>query len=802
MFKNYLKIAWRNLWKNKTFSMINILGLAVAFGAAILLTMAALFDLSYDDFHDKGNRIYKVYEQEQVPEGQEAGTSMPNPFAAALEKEVPGVEHITRYLQQDALAIDGDKEIPLKTIWVDDDFFSIFTTRVKSGSTSHPLKEIASVVLTSEGAKKLFNTTDVAGRSFNIQISGKEIPFTVASVVDDFPNNTSINFEMALRFENNADYTNFGDSWNSQYHNVYILLQKGLSPEAFSKNTKDFVSLHYSEVIAKLKRDGAQPNTNGNYLEFKLLPLENLHFTTFKNGYAQVIKTVPYLTLAIALLILFIACVNFVNMSVAKNAQRLKEIGMRKTLGARPKQLFSQFWGESILIFMAAIGLGAILATLFLSSFKTIFNTETDFEVLLSPYTLLCILGLLALITFLVGGYPALLLSRMSTVQSLKGRLQAQGKNYLRDALIMLQFGIAILLITGTLVLHGQIQYMRNKDLGFDKDAVISFFINGKKNGHVALKLLKEELKGNPNILSVSGSDSNLGRGHDDHQYSSKIGFEYKGHRVTTNFLAIDADYVKTLGLHLVAGRDFRDNTDSLGVLINQAMARQLEEDDPLSLQLPISGDGDYPVIGVLEDYNFQEISSGIEPIIFVVSENLDLSYAYVKVAPTALADGYTAVEKAWKQIEPNATFLGSFLDENIDRTFRREKSMATMVASGSVLAIILSAIGLFAMATLIVTQRTKEIGIRKVVGGSVRSIIYLLTRGFLKLVFWAFLIVSPFAWWLLSSWLENYAYRIHLNVLYFMGALGITLIVAVLTVGIRTFGAAMANPVKALRNE
>tara|TARA_R110000765_G_scaffold124293_6_gene221466 strand:+ start:11 stop:1306 length:1296 start_codon:yes stop_codon:yes gene_type:complete len=430
------------------------------------------------------------------------------------------------------------------------------------------------------------------------------------------------------------------------------------------------------------------------------------------------------------------------------------------------------------------------------------FNTQISSELLLSPVFLIGLLLTVLVITMIVGGYPALLMSRLGTIQSLKGKLESSGSNKVRNVLMVFQFGIAILMIVGTLVLWGQIDYMRNKDLGFDKEQVVSFPLNGKRNSHDMVELLRDELSGNPDIISVSGSDSNLGLGKDGGRSSSGIGFEYKGRIVMTNFLVVNHKYIQTLGLNVVAGRSFESAGDSLGVVINEAMAKELGEQDPLISQLEIDDGVFYPVYGVVKDYNFTDLDREIAPMTFFMSRQQNLTYGFVKVSPANMANSFAAIESAWKKLEPNAEFLGSFVDENIDRTFKQEKTTAKMIASGSIIAILLSCMGLFAMSLLIVSQRTKEIGIRKVVGASVTSITYILTKDFLKLVLIAFVIASPIAWWAMREWLQNYAYKIELSIWYFVAAGALALIIAFLTIGTRTVRAARANPVKSLRTE
>lgn len=802
MIKNYLKIAWRNLIKDKTNTSLNVIGLSVAFAVAILLGMAAFYQLSFDNFHENSASIYKIVRTQQTPKGPEAGTVQPAPLAPALEAEVPGVKRITRYLQDGTLALYEDKEVDMDVVWVDKDFFSMFSFPIYNGTKNEPLNDLSAVVLTRKAADRLFGSTDIIGKTLNLLVNGTETPFTVTAISEDIPPQSSLEFELAARFESHRDYLENKEEWDSQYHDVYVELDKGVTASGFENSSRSFVDLHYQEIIDRLKRDGASPDANDRFIDMRLVALTDVHFTSLKNGFIAISRSMPYLILGVAFLILFIACVNYINMSIAKSAKRLKEIGMRKTLGAQKRQLFFQFWSESLFVFLVSIGIGVLLSLVFLNEFKTMFNTHISAEMLLQPMVIIGLLGMALIISTLVGGYPAMLMSRLGTIQSLKGKLESTGSNKVRDVLMVFQFGIAIVLIIGTLVLWGQIEYMRNKDLGYDKEQVVSFPLNGKRNSNDVVDLLRDELRGNPDIIAVSGADNNLGLGKDGSRSHSKIGFEYKGRVVTTNFLVVDHEYIKTLGLNVMAGRDFESAADSLGVVINESMAKELGGEDPLTAQLEINDGVYYPVLGVIKDYNFNDLDRAVEPITFYMSREWGLTYAYAKVAPTNMANSYEALERTWKKLEPNAAFLGSFLDENVDRTFKREKTTAKMISSGSLIAIVLSCMGLFAMSLLIVSQRTKEIGIRKVVGASVTSITYILTKDFLKLVLLAFLLASPIAWYVMREWLQNYAYRIDLSIWFFVGAGAIALLIALLTIGTRTIKAARANPVKSLRTE
>lgn len=804
MLKNYLTIGWRNLMKDKTFTFLNVLGLSVAFGVAILLSMAAFFDLSYDKFHANADNIHRIYSSEQTAKGKDASVSHPAPLAEALKAEVPGVERISRHVQDDALTIYGDTELNLDAVWVDKDFFAMFSFPALKGNMDNPLENQSSIVITESTADKLFGEGEAIGQTVNILISGEEQPFIVSSVVADNPPQSTLEFDLAIRFEKHYEYSGNRESWDNRYHDIYVQLQNGVSPEQFEKSSRPLIALRYQEQIENAKRDGARANADGLYWQIGLLSMTDVHFASFPNGFLKISRMEPYLILGIAFLILFIACVNFINMSIAKSTQRLREIGMRKTLGAQKPQLFFQFCSESFFVFMASAGIGIALSILLLDDFKTIFRTDVSLEMVASPWAISGFLGVVLLITLIVGGYPALLMSKLGTIQSLKGKLDASGKNRVRDVLMVVQFSIAILLISGTLILWSQLDFMLNKNLGFNKEQVISFPLDGKKNSYEAVKLLRDELRGNPDVLNVTAADNNLGYGLDGSSSKSLYGYEYKGRSVGTNFLTVDYDYVETLGLQMVAGRNFQRGfaNDSLSVVINEAMARELGEDDPLTAYVMMNDSIQYPVIGVVKDYNFERLDKAIEPLTMFINSNWDLYYAYVKVAPRDMVKTMDALQQAWVRIEPNAEFLGSFLDENVDRTFRREKVMTTLITSGSVIAIVLSCIGLFAISLLVVNQRTKEIGIRKVIGASVSSITFMLTKDFLKLVIIAFLIASPIAWWSMNEWLKGYAFRIELNVWFFIGAGMLAMVIAFLTVGTRTVKAALQNPVKSLRTE
>jgi ABC-type antimicrobial peptide transport system permease subunit len=805
MFKNYIKIAFRNLWKERTFTALNIVGLTAAFGVAFLLFMFTLFELSYDQFHENSGSIYQVYTNAETPQGTESSIANPVPFAKALKEEVPGIKKITRVQTGAPSIIIDDKSFSISATWADPDYFELFSFPVVAGSSKNLLMNKSDAVITEYAANRFFADENPIGKTFILQQDGEQVPVTVTAVVKDFPDNSSTGFDVVFNFTNLPAriYDDNIDRWDAQNHEVYVQLEQGITAAQFEKSTADFSALHFANDISNAKRDGAQANASGTYRQIKLLPFTDINFTSISNGMLEVNRSLQYLILCIALLIIFIASINFINMSIGKGTKRLKEIGMRKTLGASKRQLFFQFWGESVLVFTVSVVLAYGIALLLLPSFQNLFQTKATFDVLTDPTIIVAALTVFIIITLLAGGYPALLMSRLETLQALKGKIQATGKNYVRDSLMVVQFSIAIVLISGTLVLWNQLEYLRSKDLGFNKEQVIAIPLKSSKNPEKLMQLLRDELSSKPNVLSITAARDILGLGKDKSKSRSVLGFEYEGREVKTDMISVDYDYPETLDIPLIAGRTHNRAyaADSLSVVINESMAKQFNVENPVGIMMDLEF-AKFTVIGIIKDYNFQDLNNSIEPLTLFMNTDAIMRYAYVKVSPTDLQGSFDTVKAVWKTIEPDREFLGSYLDENIDRTLQKERYMTTMISSGSVLAIVLSCIGLFAISLLVVAQRKKEIGIRKVVGASVSTITILLTKDFLKLVGIAFLIAAPLAYYFASQWLQNYTYRMDLSVWIFAGAGLIAVLIAIATISVRTIAAAISNPVKSLKTE
>lgn len=688
----------------------------------------------------------------------------------------------------------------------DPDFFSMFSFQFLSGNPSTSLSNLNDLVLTEKSARAIFGNEDPVGKTVQMQVGEAWKPFTVSAVTQNMPANSSINYDMVARFENSEIYRENIVQWNNWNHSAYVQLKNDVSPEQFAKKVNAFYKAHFQEDINSLVRDGAKPAPDGSYMQLGLVPLTEVHVTNdLPMDGGGISKPYLYILLAIGAVILLIACINFVNLSMGRSFTRSHEIGLRKTLGAVKWQLVSQLWVEALLISFVALVVSGILTYILLPHYKQLFQTGINRDVLLTPSTWLIVAVGFLLTTMIAGGYPAWLISRVSIISILKGKFSIRRSRAIRNSLIVVQFAIAVLLLITTMVTWQQVRFLRSQPLGYNRSQVISVPIEGDVDPNIVLQRLRVKLNGYQNVESISGIYNNLGRGLDGSTRTSNIGFEYKNRNIRTGWMGVSHDFVKTLDLKLVAGRDFSTEfqTDSNAIVINEAMAEQLGEKDIIGLQLPIhDSPAHMTVIGVVKNFNHESLQKKIEPMSFTIERPFGVHYALIKVAPSNLPSSMELVKSTWKEILPTAEFKGSFLDENIDRQYRKEEKLGQIFISGAIIAIVLSCMGLLAMVLLIVTQRVKEIGIRKVLGANVSGIVMLISKDFVWLVGIAFIIAAPLAWFAMQKWLENYAYRTEIHWWVFLAAAVAAFVIAFLTISIHAVRAAMLNPAKTLKTE
>jgi len=804
MLKNYFKIAWRNLWKHKTDSFINVVGLCIAFTSALLLSLSVNYEFSYDKFHANAKNIYHLYFQTQRVNGNELSSAMPAPLMPALKASYPDVKYAVRDMDNGTIIRYKDKKISQRLKYTDADYFKMFSFPIINGNATTPLDNLTNVILRKGPAKAIFGNEEPIGKTIEMQLDNGWRPFTVVAVTEDFPDNSSFKFDAITRFENVGFYKQVSTVWDSHFHDVYIQLNKNTDKKAFESKLAPFINQYFAEDLKRLRRDGAHADKDGSLIKLLLQPLGEVHTSTEISGGDSINKSFLYLLASIAFLIIAIASINFINLSIGKSFTRSTEIGLRKTMGALKNQVALQFWAEALLVCFLALVISCIATYILVPQYKLLFDLNIRREMLQSPVVWLFIALGFILITLIAGGYPAWQMARVNVVQVLKGKMSVNRSNKLRNGLITFQFIIAVLLISCTIISWLQIHYMRTRPLGYNTSQVISVPITGEVNPIQALQLMKNKLSTSSSIESVSGIYSNLGVGADGSNNTSILGFDYKNREIKSNWIGVSYDFVKTLDLKLVDGRDFSTSfaTDSSGALINEEMAKEIGEKQIVGLKLPVDSAKPLTIIGVLKNFNFKSLKQKIDPLTLVIDKNFSINYILVKVKPTNLQASMALVQNTWKVISPGSDFKGSFLDENVNRQYKREEKLMQVFTIGAIIAIALSCMGLLAMVILIIAQRTKEIGIRKVLGASVTTIVTLVAKDFLLLVLIATIIATPIAWYAMNKWLESFAYQISIGWYIFLAAGFLALLIALITISIQAIKAAMANPVKSLRTE
>lgn len=805
MVKNYLKTAWRNILKHKSFSILHLLALTIAFAASILLYMAATYEFSFDNFHKNQKNIYQVYFESNTPNGKKLSESVPVPFAPTAQEELKGVQHISRYGDQPTVVRYKDKELSLTSRFVDRSFLDIFTFDITKGHKESALQQLNGTVLTEFSAKNIFGNEDPIGKQIELNIAGQWEPVLVEAVTQDFPNNSSIQFDALLRFEKFPEYHHNLNKWNNQNHLAFVLLEPNTSAKDFERQSHTFVDKYFDEDIRSLQRNGAKPDANGHFKNLRLLPLYKVHFHEVGAGGKTVSQTYPWILLSISLLILFIAASNFVNLSLGVSLSRGTEVGMRKSLGANKWQLFFQFWSEALILYIISFILACILVVLLLPTFNTLMRYSLEFSQNVTLRNTLLLLSIFVIVSAIAGGYPALLMTRFKTVDILKGKLKIGSTGLIRSSLTTTQFVITSILISATLIVINQIDFLLNKPLGYNSSEVISIPIGGNISAETAVQRMRNELSSLPFVESVTATDINMGRGYDGARSRSVLGFNYEDRTIYTELIRVDYDYLKTMQIDLLDGRDFSRSlsSDTLSVVVNEKMAAQLGGNNIVGQTFPFMDDMPLTVVGIVRNFNTQTLHSESAPVTMFINPRISsLNYIFVRIKGDRLHHGMQEIDKIWKSINTKGYVKPSFLAENTEKMYNNEKRFSKIIISGAVLAIFISCMGLIALTMLLVKKKTQEIGIRKVLGANVGQVILLMSKDFLQWIGIAFLISLPISWWLMDSWLQDFAYRISIHPFLLLSSGIIVMTIALLTVASFTVRAARANPVDSLRDE
>ncbi|MEN0005372.1 MAG: ABC transporter permease [Bacteroidota bacterium] len=801
MLYNYLKVALRNMWKRKLFSGINILGLAIAVASSILLLLTTFFEFSFDRFHEDSDRIYRVYIESVDNDGLARTANLPSPMGMALEDEVSGLEAVCRWTGGSA-AVQYEGVVYDQGIrYVDENFLSIFSFEMLKGDPETALKDLNSVLISERSAERIFGESDPIGQTIEVSVEGSTRAMVVQGVIETQPENSSLNYSLLTRFENVSRYELNKNRWDNYFLSVYVKAKEEATLAGLMEESKAIVDKYMQTDILQLEQRGVSTADGEALISIGFQPLSDLHFDTVVGG-TGIAKAFPIALAVIAMFILSIACINFINLTLGSALNRAKEVGVRKVVGASRGQLVVQFWGEVLLLVGFAILAGLAFAQILLPHFNTLFRLQIE---LYHP-RLFLVLGSILLFVGLIGGaYPALVLSRFQPAAVLKGITRMQKPGVLRNFLVLLQFVFSILLIICTLIIGRQISYLSNKPLGFDKAQVVSIPVGDELRAEKVAEQLGMAWESESAIHSITTSYGNLGMGKDNSRVRSVMGFEQDGAVVSTHWNQVGYDYFETLGIPIVEGRSFSrafPTDTSEAVIINRTFAKQLSEESAVGMMLEF--EPPKKVVGVMEDFHFESLTNTIQPLTLALGADKDFSFSYifVRVANENLPATLALMEKTWKARYPQSAFNPSFLDENNDRMYRSEQKLGQIFMSASTLAILLSCMGLFGIAMLVITQRTKEIGVRKVLGAPVSSIVVLVTKDFLKLVGIAFVIASPLAWYAMRYWLDNYAYSQPIEWWVFIVAGVLAFLIALITLSWQAYRAAIADPVLALRDE
>lgn len=807
MYKNHFKIAIRNLWKHKTYTGINVFGLSLAFVCSILLFINAKNELSFDESFIDKDRIFKPYFfYHNVNSGDEYMSSMCFPMAPTLKAEVPFIEASTRVMGGGSEIEYNGKLYESSIDLVDDDFFKIFSVSVLNGVSKNPLSSLGDAVITEKVSSKIFKNENPIGKKIKLKVYGEWKDFVVNSVVKSQPTNASISYEVLVRSELSPDYNDNKNDWNNLSHEVYVKISKNGSKEIIEEACRHMLKKYNAVDTTYLKNSSYEKDGKGDYNSLRFLPMNDFHFNQEVGTGKVISKVYVYTLLLLSVFILVIACFNFINLNIARSFTRAKEVGIRKCLGADKKQIFIQIWGESLLLCTVSLLLGVFGAMALFPYFNQLFDAQLSLSFFYLPSTILIMLLSLLIVSLFAGGYPAVIISKLNTVGVLKGAVSIKKPGLFRNSLIVMQFGIACFLMACTLIAYNQFEFMRKMPLGFNKESVISIPISNVKNGRYILNQFRNRLISNPSIVSISGSNINIGIGKDGSRSKTTSGFDYNGKSISTNVMTVDYDFLKTLGIKINSGRDFghaypTDSTTS--VIITESVAKQFGVKDAVGLSFSTdTTQPNFVIIGIIPDFHLYSLHEQIEPLTLNISNYNYIQYIFIKVNSNNSIATLNEVEKIYKELEPEKEFKASFINDNTNNWYKKESQLSLLLAISAIIATLLSCLGLFALALLMMQQRTKEIGVRKVLGGSVFNINKLLIKDFIGLVVVSIVIASPFAWFIMNKWLQDFPYKTEISLWLFIIIGLLAIFISILTVSFHTIRAATANPVKSLRTE
>ena len=804
MFRIYLKTAWRIIRKNKLFSFINILGLSIGMATFFLIMMYVKDEVSYDRFNKNADNIARVIFKANINGGKINESVTMAPVAETMKKDFPQVKDATRILSigTPKIKVNNVDFKDDKFAFVDPNFFQIFTLPMTQGDPETALQQPYTVVLTNTEAKKLFGNDDAIGKTILLAADDNQ-PYKVTGIIKDIPENSHFHFDILASMKGRADSKS--DSWMMGSFHTYLLLRPGTDLSKMEAQFPAMVKKYMGPQIQEAMGLSLQQFiTKGNSLGFTLQKLTDIHLHSNTNNEFEPGGNATYVYIfgGIAIFMLIVACINFVNLSTAGASKRAKEVGVRKVAGSGKKQLVIQFLSESLLLSLMAVLFSFLLVKLGLPAFNNI--SGKDISLGIQP--LFALVGLGLFVGLIAGLYPAFYLSSFKPIEVLKGKFVSSDKSFgFRNSLVVFQFFISVALIIGTIVVYRQMKFIQNKDLGYDKDEVITI-----PDSHVLGKnelVYEQQMLQDPRVINATRSGYKPAG---PTNYNNALAYPETNDQLIVDGVDyhVDENYIPTLGIQVVSGRNFSKDfpTDSSGIILNETAVKALgwNNNDALG-KVVIRENSDrgknapYHVIGVVKNFNFKSLHEAVSPLFMSLAPESGLIF---KIKTADVAGLIASMKKNWDKFDTGEPFSYAFLDDLYNKSYSAEQKTGTILNIFSLLTIFVACLGLFGLVTYTSEQRTKEIGIRKVLGASVSQITKMLSKEFLKLVLLASVIAFPIAWWGMNKWLQNFAYRVNVSWWIFVVAAVFALLIALITVSFQAIKAAIANPVDSLRSE
>lgn len=802
MIKNYLKVAFRNLQRNRKHAVLNILGLSVALAACIIVFLVIQFETSYDKHLSNYHHIYQVMTKSVHADGENFSSGVPFPTLKYLRKDFPQYRFAelmqaygTQVTTRNKASTTGDKKFYEETgvFYGEPELLEMFELKFIRGNAS-TLTDVSSVALGKSMAEKYFGSVEEAmGQRINFNNEARDLQ--VNAVFEDVPVNTDFPFQVVASY---AGFLKYGEGWsfddwgsNTSNHQVYALLPKGTNVPLMDQQVSLFEQKYF-------KSDRSR---RSHFLQ----PLSKIHFDTrfSTNGDHITSSTALYTLSFIALLIILMACINFVNLSTALAVTRSKEVGIRKVMGGSKAQLRLQVFSETTVIVCLALFIALGLAYLALPYIKNIMIVQ-DKLFLFNTGSILFMLLITVLTIFLSGIYPALVMGKFRPVEAIKNKINTSkiGNISLRRVLVVLQFAFSQVFIIATIIAISQMKFIRNADLGFNKEAVINININGDSASIARRKAFASELLSRNDVKQVSFS---LDAPSSDNTWQSNFAFDKMEDRdFVVNIKYADENYANTYGLQMVAGKFYEASDTPRSYVVNETFLKKVgvaNTQDAIGKMLRIGGDRPKPVVGVVKDFKPHSLREAVAPIV-MTPRNTNYGVAGIRLSGNNLLLTNAEIEKIWNRYYPEYVYNSSFLDDNIRKFYVQEEQVSRMYKVYAMIAILISCLGLYGLISFMVVQKTKEVGIRKVLGASIGSIVYLFSKEFTILITIAFVLAAPAAWYLMSTWLQNFEYRIPITIGVFLVAIVVSVAIAWITVGYKALRAALSNPVKSLRSE